>query len=138
MSSTHSIPFEYLVLFVRDNFSTLSTFPNVILVVPITLWFTYRFLRWLVTPRPLRGIPHYGPPAPFGDIGRLITHIRETGLRSTWFNAVAKDLGPISQIMVGWSKAVILSDIQEMEDILLRRTKEFDRSSDMIDRWVSS
>ncbi|EIN09897.1 cytochrome P450 [Punctularia strigosozonata HHB-11173 SS5] len=103
--------------------------------VPAGVWLIYRLALWLVTPKPLPGIPHY-PVRPFGDLGRVLAHVRETGFRSTWFGIVARDLGPIGQVQMGPStKIIVLSDIQETEDILLRRTKEFDRSDDMISRF---
>jgi hypothetical protein len=96
-----------------------------VLVSSASLVVLYFFGRWLVTPKPLPGIPHYSI-RPFGDLSR-IEHVKNTGMQSTWFNLVAQDLGPISQISLGTSKAIVLSDIQEREDILLRRAKEFDR-----------
>lgn len=131
MLFTYSTPFAH-----NDNQAILLINPKLLLVLIIGLWLTYRSLRWFVTPRPLQGIPHYGPVGPFGDIGRLLKYGRGTGMRSVWFNTVAKDLGPIAQVMLGWFKLVIVSDAQEMEDILTRRTKEFDRSTEMIKRLV--
>lgn len=106
--------------------SSLS-WTNILLASPVIIFALYHIGLWLVTPKPLPGIPHY-PIQPFGDIGRVMAHTKKTGMRSTWFNEVAQDLGPIAQINLAGSKMIVLSDIQEMEDILLRRAKEFDRS----------
>ncbi|EGO03072.1 hypothetical protein SERLA73DRAFT_176590 [Serpula lacrymans var. lacrymans S7.3] len=116
-------------------FPRLFTFPTVVIFPPLVLSLIYRFALWALTPRALPGIPHY-PVRPFGDIGRIIKHVKETGFRTTWFNVVSKELGPIAQVMLGpWNKSIVLSDIQEIEDILLRRAKEFDRSDDMVNRF---
>lgn len=121
------MPAQSLIVSRLSEVVSSLSWTNILLASPAIIFALYHIALWLITPKPLPGIPHY-PVQPFGDLGRLLAHVKKTGMRSTWFNVVAQDLGPIAQISLAGSKMIVLSDIQEMEDILLRRAKEFDRS----------
>lgn len=92
----------------------------------------YLGYRWIL-PRPIPGIPHNREAIEniFGDLPALKEHARKTGEKMSWLPLQAKKLNsPIIQIFANpltkpW---VILTEFRESQDILLRRTKEFDRS----------
>jgi hypothetical protein len=98
------------------------------------LYVATRALLWFITPKPLQGIPHYTPIRPLGDVPRLASYIKNCP--NGTFAQVAKDLGPIAQVFVFNQRVIVLSDHQEMEDILVRRTKEFDRTSMLVKMWA--
>ncbi|OQE42360.1 hypothetical protein PENCOP_c004G07675 [Penicillium coprophilum] len=84
-------------------------------------------------PRPILGIPYNQEATKnvLGDIPAWIEHEKKTGESLNWLPLQAKKLNsPIIQIFGNpltkpW---IILSDFRESQDILLHRTKEFDRS----------
>lgn len=86
-----------------------------------------------ILPRPIPGIPynHEAKNNVLGDLPALIEHAQTTGEKLSWLPLQAKRLNsPIVQIFANpltkpW---VILAESRESHDILLRRTKEFDRS----------
>jgi cytochrome P450 len=93
------------------------------------LWLVY---RWIL-PRPLPGIPYNKDAANsiLGDMTMLIKHARETGEIWSWISLQTVKLNsPIVQVFTRpFSKPwVIVTDFRESQDILMRRTKEFDRS----------
>lgn len=98
------------------------------------VYLTYRS----ALPRPLPGIPYDEKAAKslFGNLPDIISHIKSTGTLFPWLAAQnARHNSPLFQF---WQKPfakplIILTDFQEMQDILLRRTKEFDRSQIFID-----
>lgn len=63
-----------------------------------------------------------------GDVAELKRTVATTGARSYFFDETARQLGPISQAMIGATSLVIVADAQEIEDIVMRRSHEFDRS----------
>ncbi|KAL2828394.1 cytochrome P450 monooxygenase [Aspergillus cavernicola] len=92
----------------------------------------YLAYRWFL-PRPLPGIPynHEATKNVFGDLPALREHARITGERSSWLPLQSRKLNsPIIQIFASpFTKPwVVLTEFRESQDILLRRTKEFDRS----------
>ncbi|KAJ5774111.1 cytochrome P450 [Penicillium paradoxum] len=88
--------------------------------------------KWML-PRPIPGIPYNQDATKnvLGDMPALVQHQRKTGESWSFLPLQAKKLNsPIIQIFAGpFSKPwVLLNDFRESQDILLRRTKDFDRS----------
>ena len=88
--------------------------------------------RWLL-PNPIPGISYNHDAARnlFGDLPAWNDYTKKTGERLSWLPLQSKKLNsPIIQIFVNpFNKPwVIITDFRESQDILLRRTKEFDRS----------
>ena len=92
------------------------------------------YICWrLALPKPLPGIP-YNPEAVrsvFGDISPMIKHIKDTQELYSWMTSQNVKLNsPIVQLFTSpmgkpW---VVISDFREAQDVLTRRTKEFDKS----------
>ncbi|KAK2052932.1 cytochrome P450 monooxygenase [Colletotrichum caudatum] len=85
-------------------------------------------------PRPLPGIPHNEAAAKsiLGDMPEMIGHAQKTGEMYDWLGAQnIKHRSPMVQVFGRpFSKPwVIISDFHETQDILVRRSKEFDRSA---------
>jgi hypothetical protein len=101
------------------------------LAVSAFLFLAIRILLRFLTPKPVPGIPHYKPIGIFGDIPRMANYLRKNPRRkfNDFFAQAAVDLGPIAQVFLPNRPMIILSDHQEMEDILLRRWREFDHST---------
>lgn len=102
------------------------------LVVGVGVAVLYLFYQWAL-PKPLAGIP-YDPDAArslLGNVPAILGHEKIHGRIRSWFiTENTKHKAPLVQFWRSpFSKpALILSDYQEAQDILLRRTKEFDRS----------
>ncbi|KAL7940528.1 cytochrome P450 [Trichoderma barbatum] len=104
-----------------------SAFYTIILIAS-----SYLFYRWLL-PKPIPGIPYNKEAGSslFGDIPSMIKHSTRTQELHDWIVAQnAKLQSPIIQLFVRpftrpW---VVVADYQESRDVMLRRTKEFDRS----------
>ncbi|KAF9630714.1 hypothetical protein BFW01_g1276 [Lasiodiplodia theobromae] len=85
-------------------------------------------------PRPIPGIPHNKDAALkiLGDIPEMMGHVKRTKRIFCWLTSQAtRHQSPIVQVFIKpfshpW---VIVTDPFESHDILVRRTKEFDRSS---------
>jgi len=98
-------------------------------IVVIVLYAAY---QWAL-PKPIPGIP-YNEEAThnlLGDIPAITKHVKETGEIWNWVGAQnAKLNSPIVQIFTRpFAKPwVLIADFRESQDILMRRTKEFDRS----------
>jgi hypothetical protein len=87
-------------------------------------------LRLAILPKPIPGIPYHAHSARrvFGDIPDLL----KTDRRRDWFARQSVELGsPIFQLFMRPAARpwVVISDFRESQDILMRRGKEFDRSS---------
>jgi hypothetical protein len=97
-----------------------------VLVVVWTAWVQSRYIP---------GIPRLKPMwfGILGDIPYLIKFLNETKCTSVsrWISDVGDTLGPVSQIVMAGKRVIIVSDAQEIEDIMARR-KEFDKSSTFI------
>jgi hypothetical protein len=94
--------------------------------------FVYMAYQWAL-PKPIPGIPYNKASAQrlLGDIPDMVAHVNKTATISPWITIQALKLNsPIIQLWVRpFSKPwVIVYDFKESQDILLRRTKEFDRS----------
>ncbi|CAG8051375.1 unnamed protein product [Penicillium olsonii] len=88
--------------------------------------------RWLL-PNPIPGIPYNHDAARnlLGDLPAWTDYTKKTGEKLSWLPLQARKLNsPIIQIFVNpFNKPwVVITDFRESQDILLRRTKEFDRS----------
>jgi len=88
-----------------------------------------------ILPKPIPGIPynHASARSILGDIPGYILAAWRTREPITWLLSQARATGsPISQIFLaplGGRPFVTITDFRETQDILLRRGKEFDRSS---------
>jgi hypothetical protein len=95
----------------------------------ISLYLCY---RWAL-PKPIPGIPYNkeATKSLFGDAGPMVRHTTKTQELYDWMTAQNIKLqSPIIQLFVRpfgkpW---VVITDFREAQDILVRRTKEFDRS----------
>ena len=78
------------------------------LAVPVALFiFRHAILR-LLTPRGISDIPAYPDPKPFwGDLLRFQASMKANGGFSNCFDDMAKDLGVISQIRLGFFKTYV-------------------------------
>ncbi|ROW13216.1 hypothetical protein VPNG_04881 [Cytospora leucostoma] len=103
-----------------------------ILVLGVVLLGLYSLYRWLL-PKPLPGIP-YNPEATkklFGDLPSLISEVAETGDMSGWIRKQAERTGaPVTQIFLKpfGKPSLLVCDFREAQDVMVHRTKEFDRS----------
>lgn len=113
--------------------------PALALVVGVSAS-VYLFYLWLL-PKPIPGIP-YNPEAAksiFGDLGPITNHINQTQEMFAWIGKQSIKLqSPIIQV---WGRPfgkpwVVITDFRESQDILLRRTKEFDRAKFMGDLFL--
>ncbi|KAJ7354178.1 cytochrome P450 [Mycena albidolilacea] len=91
-------------------------------------------------PKPLPSIPHNKLSWFLGDIPLLMRMLKERGASSYACEETAMRHGPVSQVIVGpgagWASRwlgfgqviVVLADSQEIQDVLINRAHEFDRS----------
>jgi hypothetical protein len=84
-------------------------------------------------PKPLPGIPHNKNLGFWGDVPSLISHVNKTGGEFfTWHNKQSLDLQEaLIQVFISpfhSRPSLLLADTREAQDILLRRTDEFDRA----------
>ncbi|KAJ9630460.1 hypothetical protein H2203_000981 [Taxawa tesnikishii (nom. ined.)] len=93
------------------------------------------FLYRLALPKPIPGVPYNKASAlrVLGDVPDLLAHVKATdGEVQSWFAAqcVEHD-SPIIQLFVRPFRkpTVIVTDFREMQDILMRRSREFGRST---------
>jgi hypothetical protein len=87
-------------------------------------------LRWLALPKPLRGIPYDQTSATrlAGDVPNM----RNAKRVRVWLrHQFEKHNSPIVQVfMTPFQKPwVLVADFREAQDVMIRRTKEFDRSA---------
>lgn len=116
------------VVFPSFSFGS-GSFPLVIAGLSVWLYLLY---RWAL-PRPIPGIPYNKGSANrlFGDVPEMLAYANKTKEVFAWVGAQnARLKSPIVQLFCRplgrpW---VVISDFRESQDILLRRTKEFDRS----------
>jgi cytochrome P450 len=119
------------------------------LVLPLIL-FLYRdaLLRFL-TPRGIPGVPSYPDPKPLsGDLHYFRESMRTQGGFSKCFDNMARDLGPLSQIRLGFFKTypplslflvtadisfVVLADVPTIEHVLTKQTRAIDRAAQTTD-----
>ncbi|CBX97121.1 hypothetical protein IAQ61_007939 [Plenodomus lingam] len=110
-----------------DN--TIASTP--VIVTAIVFAALYSFYLWLL-PKPIPGIP-YNPEATrsiFGDIPSMLHHLKTSKTVSDWFKTHnERHNSPIVQLWVGLFRRqwIVIDDFREAQDILMRRTKEFDK-----------
>ena len=102
-----------------------------LLLAPIflVLWFAFH-KGW---PKPLPGIPHNENLGFWGDVPSMISHVKRTGgeFWSWHSDQTVKLQSPLVQVFISRfdnRPALLLTDPREAQDILLRRTEEFDRA----------
>ncbi|KAI0973117.1 cytochrome P450 [Xylaria arbuscula] len=111
-----------------DSESTFTTY-----VVLVTVVLASYAVRCAALPKPVDGIPYHKSSATrvLGDAPAMIQHARRHGTVFDWMVQQAVILNsPIFQLFLKpFSKpAIFITDPREAQDILLRRTKDFDRS----------
>ncbi|KEY74712.1 hypothetical protein S7711_05462 [Stachybotrys chartarum IBT 7711] len=100
----------------------------------ITAAATLVYLGYLsALPKPIPGIPYDESAAKhvFGSLPGMISHIKEHGVVMPWLTQHnSKHQAPLVQFFGGpFAKpTLVLCDFQESQDVLLRRTKDFDRA----------
>lgn len=100
----------------------------------ITVAATLAYLGYqLALPKPIPGIPYDESAAKhvFGSLPGMISHIKEHGVVMPWLTQHnSKHQAPLVQFFGGpFAKpTLVLCDFQESQDVLFRRTKEFDRA----------
>lgn len=102
--------------------------------VIILLW----FLRLAALPRPLPGIPYNKVSA--GRIAGDVPELRKTGRTRAWLrDRFATHNSPIVQVfMAPFGKPwVLVSDFWEAQDVMVRRTREFDKGALTADSFGS-
>ncbi|KAH9884564.1 cytochrome P450 [Xylariomycetidae sp. FL2044] len=109
----------------------LSSFQSTLFgaVLAVALFIGYR----LVLPKPLAGIPYNRDAANklFGDVPEMMGYVMKTKRIFCWLTSLTtRHQSPIVQAFIkpGSLPWVVVTDPYEAQDILLRRTKEFDRS----------
>jgi hypothetical protein len=117
------------------DLSTLALYSAVVLAVG---YYLYR----AALPRPLPGIPYNKTSANsiLGDAPAAIATQKATGDMRGWFtDQLIKHNAPIVQIFMRplGRPFVLISDFRETQDIMTRRTREFDRSNFFGDMFVS-
>jgi hypothetical protein len=97
----------------------------VVLALPVLFWATQA--------KPLPGIPHHKHSFfnVFWELPSLLSWMSKNGSISQYLHAQADMLGPISQIIIGPRRFILLCDAQEIDDVLTKR-KEFERSEDVV------
>ncbi len=122
-----------------DRLSDPYVLVAVALVSIVPLW---QVIKYVLTPKPLKGIPHLTTQSLLvGDGVSMGKWMQEHKTYTPWFDGITKQVahrgeGGLAQVVFGFgaaSKMVIVSDAHEAEDILTRRTHEFDRA-----KWVQS
>ncbi|KAH7395215.1 cytochrome P450 [Phaeosphaeria sp. MPI-PUGE-AT-0046c] len=111
------------------DLSLMLTTPFVVAIIVTCLYLVYRSLL----PRPLSGIPYNHDAANklFGDVPEMMSYVLRTKRIFCWLTSLtSRHSSPIVQAFITpfSSPWVIISDPPTATDILLRRTKEFDRS----------
>ncbi|KAF2828307.1 cytochrome P450 [Ophiobolus disseminans] len=112
----------------------LST-PTSIVISGTLFLAAFLFYRWLL-PKPIAGI-FYNEEATksiFGDIPSMLAHLKQSQALVDWLlQHNTRHQSPIVQVFADLfgKPMVVISDYREIQDIVMRRTKEFDKP-DMI------
>ena len=112
--------------------AVIPAFVGCILVAGVNLLYLWAL------PKPIPGIPYHKGSTKqlLGDAGAMMKHVAGTKEMHSWVVAQNVELqSPIIQLFARpFAKPwVVITDYWEAQDILIRRTKEFDRSQFMID-----
>lgn len=105
----------------------------VLVAVLILCYTAYR----AALPRPIPGIPYHEKSARsvLGDAPRMLRHQQKFGAVYDWMTSQSAELNsPIFQLFLNpfVGPAVFVTDPREAQDVLLRRSKDFDRSQFLI------
>ncbi|KAG8984137.1 hypothetical protein FRB90_005547, partial [Tulasnella sp. 427] len=105
---------------------------NYVLVPIFTAGGVYVVAQWL-RPKPYPGIPSNPVTSVLGDLPTMVSETMKYGSvfeAGCFFPRSIQELGPVFQFFMGpVSKSIVVADLQEMEDILLRtRSKGLDNS----------
>jgi len=111
--------------------------PAVIGILAIAIYVAYR----LALPKPIPGIPYNKEAVNsiFGDVPALVRAVSETNEIWRWLAAqAAKHNSPTVQVFAKpFAKPwVCVTDFREAQDIMVRRTEEFDKSSFVGDLFI--
>ncbi|KZM18545.1 uncharacterized protein EKO05_0002400 [Ascochyta rabiei] len=112
-----------------------SQLPALVIGSVVLFLGAYLFYLWLL-PKPIPGIPYNAKATRslFGDIPDMLDHLDRNKTLPDWMEAQnARYNSPIVQLFfyVFQKPVVVISDFKESQDILMRRSKEFDKP-DMI------
>jgi hypothetical protein len=110
---------------------------SILASVAVVIYLLYR----AALPKPIPGIPYDANAAKriLGSIPDLMAYQKEHGVNIAWMAGhIAKFNSPLVQLFMGpFTKPfLVLCDYQESQDILLRRTKEFDRAQRSLDGFA--
>ncbi|KAG6084455.1 hypothetical protein E4U30_003101 [Claviceps sp. LM220 group G6] len=121
---------------IRSALLTLRPTTWALIATAVFLFLVYGYNRFL--PKPIPGIPYNEDIGIFGDLPALLKARRSGSIRPWLWAMPRRHNSPIAQVFLSpFSKPfVILSDYHECYDILVRRTKEFDRASFHIDEFL--
>lgn len=123
------------------GYTNVSMYGATPMALPLLLggvvFWVYVVYRWAL-PRPIAGIPYNKDAGNsiLGDVPAMVSHVSRTKQIFTWLVAQNVKLNsPVVQVFCRplgkpW---VVITDFRESQDILMRRTKEFDRSDFFID-----
>lgn len=109
-----------------------TTVPLAIGIIAVALYVAYRMLL----PKPIPGIPYNKEAAEnlFGDVPFIMKEMAESGGGEFWKYVCSQPSRHNTPIFQVWARPfgkpwVLLTDFRESQDIMMRRTKEFDRST---------
>ncbi|KAH3973034.1 hypothetical protein HBH64_051440 [Parastagonospora nodorum] len=113
--------------------------PATVAISGTVLVSAFLFYRWLL-PKPIPGIPYNQEAvrSVFGDIPSMLKHLQGSRTMMDWFLADHKKHdSPIIQkfILLFGPPVVFISDYHEAQDIVMRRTKEFDKPDAISDAF---
>jgi len=110
----------------------VSPYTIFLLVIGVAL-FSLLSYRWAL-PKPIPGIPYNSAAAKrlLGDVPEMMQSMQKTEQIFPWL--IEQNVKLNSPIVQVWTRPfakpwVVISDFRESQDILMRRTKEFDRSA---------
>lgn len=112
----------------------------IVLLLSVVVYYVYQ----LALPRPIPTIPYDESEARnlLGSIPKLVGHIRRHGVVIPWMTGLNARHGnaPLVQFfgLPFSTPTLVLSDFQEAQDILIRRTKDFDRAQRTLDGFVGT
>jgi cytochrome P450 len=118
-------------------FAFPSTAGAVAIAVLVLLYAGYR----LALPHPIQGIPYNknAVSSILGDIPAMVKSAGESKEVLIWLQKQCVELGsPIVQVFIRpfGVPTVLICDFREMQDVLMRRLKEFDRSAMFMDIFI--
>jgi hypothetical protein len=111
----------------------MDSLPTTAIVTAVAACLVY-FLYQKALPQPIPGIPYDEAAAKnvLGSLPSMIAHLKKHGVVLPWLTGHNdKHRSPLIQFFgAPFSQpTVIMCDFQESQDVLLRRTKEFDRAT---------